>query len=171
MHMYMNLIVILGEKLPKSGRPNKILQNRLDKALDIYHDSLIIVSGGKVQKKCLHTEAYVMKKYLMDTHAIPSDKIIKEARSQNTIENAKFTLKVIQQKDIQFDKIIVVSSSFHLKRVSDIFRYFYHQHLGRKNLMFIPSDNGISGSKLKHRIQNEKLYLRDFRYTHYTDRP
>ena len=36
--------------------------------------------------------------------------------------------------------------------------------------MFIPSDNGISGIKLKHRIKNEKLYLKDFRYKYYTDR-
>ena len=57
----MSLIIILGEKLPKNGQLNKILQNRLDKALDLYHDSLIIVSGGRVQKECIHTEAYVMK--------------------------------------------------------------------------------------------------------------
>ena len=33
------------------------------------------------------------------------------------------------------------------------------------------SNNGISGIKLKHRIQNEKLYLRDFRYKYYADHP
>lgn len=159
----MSLIIILGEKLPKNGQLNKILQNRLDKALDLYHDSLIIVSGGRVQKECIHTEAYVMKKYLMDTHNIPSDKIIQESRSQNTIENAKYTLKIIKQKNIQFDKIIVVSSSFHLKRVSNIFKYFYHQYSRRVNLMFIPSDNGISGIKLKNRNENEKLYLKEFK--------
>lgn len=46
----MSLIIILGEKLPKNGQLNKILQNRLDKALDLYHDSFIIVSGERVQK-------------------------------------------------------------------------------------------------------------------------
>ena len=104
-----------------------------------------------------------MKKYLMDTHNIPSDKIIQESRSQNTVENAKYTLKIIKQKNIQFDKIIVVSSSFHLKRVSNIFKYFYHQYSRRVNLMFIPSDNGISGIKLKNRNENEKFYLKEFK--------
>ena len=159
----MNLIVILGEKLPKDGHLNKILQNRLDKGKDLYHDSLIIVSGGRVQKECIHTEAYVMKKYLMDKYNIPSDKIIQESRSQNTIENAKYTLKIIQQRNIHFDKMIVVSSSFHLKRVSNIFKYFYHEYNRKNNLMFIPSDNGISGKKLKDRTEKEKLYLQEFK--------
>ena len=159
----MNIIVILGEKLPKNGHLNKILQNRLDKGKDLYHDSLIIVSGGRVQKECIHTEAYVMKKYLMDEYKIPSDKIIQESRSQNTIENAKYTLKIIQQRNIQFDKMIVVSSSFHLKRVSNIFKYFYQEYNRKGNLMFISSDNGLTGKKLKDRIEKEKLYLQEFK--------
>jgi uncharacterized SAM-binding protein YcdF (DUF218 family) len=159
----MNLIVILGEKLPKNGHLNKILQNRLDKGKDLYHDSLIVVSGGRVQKECIHTEAYVMKKYLMDEYKIPSDKIIQESRSQNTIENAKYTLKIIQQRNIQFDKMIVVSSSFHLKRVSNIFKYFYQEYNRKGNLMFISSDNGLTGKKLKDRIEKEKLYLQEFK--------
>ena len=159
----MSLIVILGDKLPKNGHLNKILQNRLDKALNLYHDSLIIVSGGRVQKQCIHTEAYVMKKYLMDIHNISSNKIIQESRSQNTIENAMYTLKIIQQRNIPFDKIIVVSSSFHLKRVSYIFKYFYHDYNRKGNLMFISSNNGVTGKKLKNRIEKEKLYLKEFK--------
>ena len=159
----MNLIIILGDKLPKNGHLNKILQNRLDKGKELYHDSLIIVSGGRVQKECIHTEAYVMKKYLIDACNIPSDKIIQESRSKNTIENARYTLKIIQQRNIQFNKIIVVSSSFHLKRVSNIFKYFYHEYNRKDNLIFIPSNNGLSGKKLKDRIEREKLYLQEFK--------
>lgn len=159
----MNLIIILGDKLPKNGYLNKILQNRLDKGKELYHDSLIIVSGGRVQKECIHTEAYVMKKYLIDTCNIPSDKIIQESRSKNTIENARYTLKIIQQRNIQFNKIMVVSSSFHLKRVSNIFKYFYHEYNRKDNLIFIPSNNGVSGKKLKDRIEKEKLYLQEFK--------
>ncbi len=159
----MNLIIILGDKLPKNGDLNKILQNRLDKGKELYHDSLIIVSGGRVQKECIHTEAYVMKKYLIDACNIPSDKIIQESRSKNTIENARYTLKIIQQRNIQFNKIIVVSSSFHLKRVSYIFKYFYHEYNRKDNLIFIPSNNGVSGKKLKDRIEREKLYLQEFK--------
>ena len=159
----MNLIIILGDKLPKNGYLNKILQNRLDKGKELYHDSLIIVSGGRVQKEYIHTEAYIMKKYLIDTYNIPSDKIIQESRSKNTIENARYTLKIIQQRNIQFNKIIVVSSSFHLKRVSYIFKYFYHEYNRKDNLIFIPSNNGLSGKKLKDRIEREKLYLQEFK--------
>lgn len=159
----MNLIVILGEKLPKNGYVSKILQNRLDKAFQLYQNSLIIVSGGHVQKECIHTEAYVMKKYLIDKYQIPRDRIITETKSQNTIENAKYILKIIKQKNILFDKMIVVSSFFHLKRVSHIFKYFYHKYINENKILFIPSENGISGKTLEERIQKEKLYLREFR--------
>ena len=159
----MNIIIILGEKLPKDGHINKVLQNRLDTAFQLYQNSLIIVSGGRVQKECIHTEAYVMKKYLIDNYQIPLDRIITESKSQNTIENAKYTFKIIHQKNIKFDKIMVISSSFHLKRVSDIFKYFYHKHVKENKIFFIPSDNGISGKTLEDRIQKEKLYLKEFR--------
>lgn len=46
----MNLIVILGEKLPKNGYVSKILQNFLDKAFQLYQNSLVIVYGWRVQK-------------------------------------------------------------------------------------------------------------------------
>ena len=159
----MNLIVVLGEKLPKNGQVSKILQNRLDKAFQLYKNSLIIVSGGRVQKECIHTEAYVMKKYLIDKYQTPLDRIITESKSQNTIENSKYTLKIIKQQNIQFDKIIVVSSSFHLKRVSHIFNYFYHKHVNENKIFFISSENGISGKTLEDRIHKEKLYLKEFR--------
>ena len=46
----MNLIIILGNNLPKNGYLNKILQNRLDKGKELYHDSLIIVSRTRSKR-------------------------------------------------------------------------------------------------------------------------
>lgn len=117
----MNFIVVLGEKLPTSGDLSQTLKNRLDKAISI-HDGkqTIIVSGGRVQKNCLHTEAYIMKKYLVE-QGIPSEKIVKEVVAKNTVENPQKTAKIIK-KCKKVGQIVIISSAFHMARVRCIFR-------------------------------------------------
>ena len=73
----MNVIIVLGEKLPKTQTISTILENRLKKTLEVYtNDSIVIVSGGRVETKNKHTEAYEMKKYLKEY--IPHYNIIKD---------------------------------------------------------------------------------------------
>ena len=46
----MNIIIILGNKLQRNGEMDKILTNRLDKAIGLFNKyTYIIVSGGKVR--------------------------------------------------------------------------------------------------------------------------
>ena len=55
--MYMNIVIILGDKLKNNGEISSILKQRLDKFLEIKNlkKTKIIVSGGKAQQKALHT--------------------------------------------------------------------------------------------------------------------
>lgn len=149
----MNIIIILGNKLQKDCEMDKILTNRLDKAIKLFNKykyKYIIVSGGKVQD-CKHTEAYKMKKYL--ENSIPPDKIITEARSKNTLENARMCLSII--KDLNNVKnITVISSKFHIKRVQKIFDHYF-----KIKIKYIGSDDGINGKLLENRINNEIKYF------------
>ena len=99
-----------------------------------------------------------MKKYLIDKCQIPSNKIIKESFSFNTIENALNTLKIIDKYKVK--KITIISSEFHIKRSENIFNYFYKDY--KNKLFYISSKNGINGFNLKKRIENEKIYLKNF---------
>jgi uncharacterized SAM-binding protein YcdF (DUF218 family) len=156
----MKILIILGERLLKNGEMSKILIKRLEKANQIHNKyNKIIVSGGNVEKKALYSEALVMEKYLINNFDIPKNKIIKETKSQNTIENAIKTLKTIKKLN-NVNDISVLTSRFHMKRTKIIFNtIFYNENY---SLYFISSSNGLDSDKLKWRDIQEKKYLKHF---------
>ena len=59
-------MIILGFKLLPNNKMSKILKRRLDKGALLFKNkhknyNKIIVSGGIVEKKSYHSEAYMMK--------------------------------------------------------------------------------------------------------------
>ena len=84
-------VIIHGAGLLKGNRISKLLSDRLDKAIDIYHKEptppVLIPSGGKGSDEKL-SEAEAMEKYLLEK-GIPADKIIREDKSATTFENLR----------------------------------------------------------------------------------
>ena len=89
----MKTILILGHRLLPSGNISNILKQRLNIGIKYYKKGdVFLVSGGK-NTNVFHTEAYEMKKYLLSY--IPNAKIICESKSISTIENIKFSKKIL----------------------------------------------------------------------------
>ena len=154
----MKFLIVLGNKLLSNGNMHQILINRLKKVCELYKIDkydLVIVSGGQVEKNTIYTEAYQMKRYLINQR-IPENKIIIENISRDTSENAKECFKIINKLTPQ--KITVVTSFFHIKRVQNIFNDYFKNF----KIEYIPSKNGIYGDILKEHIANEKKYLNDY---------
>ena len=57
---------------------------------------------------------------------IPKNIIYIENKSQDTIENAKYTKKIIDKLNIK--RFILVTSDFHMERSLAIFNYFYKNY-------------------------------------------
>ncbi|MCR4322084.1 MAG: YdcF family protein [Candidatus Brocadiaceae bacterium] len=72
----------------------------------------IVVSGGQVFKD-MPSEADIMRRILTDL-GVPSDKIIIEDKSRDTIENARYTKKISDA--MGFKKVILVTTAHHMKR-------------------------------------------------------
>lgn len=87
---------------------------RLQKKLDIP----IVVSGGIVFEG-RKAEAVIIKRFLLDL-GVPADKIIMEDKSRDTIENAKYTVKIFEK--LNYKKPILVTSACHMKRAIMSFR-------------------------------------------------
>ncbi|MBI4689336.1 MAG: YdcF family protein [Nitrospirae bacterium] len=87
---------------------------RLQKKLDLP----IIVSSGKVFEH-VPSEAPIIKRFLVEL-GVPSDKIIIEDKSKDTLENARYT-KVICEK-MGFKKPILVTSAYHMRRSVLLFK-------------------------------------------------
>ncbi len=149
----MKILIILGERLLKNGEISKVLKKRLEKANKIHNKyDKIIVSGGR-------GESLQMENYLINEFNIPKSKIIKESKSQNTIENSTKTLKIIKKLN-NVKNVTILTSRFHMKRVKTIFNTTYYNE--NYKLSFISSSNGLDPSKRKWRESEEKKYLKEF---------
>lgn len=109
------VVIVLGSKTV-GDKPDAMLKNRLDKALDylIENKDLKCVVAGGLNYKSGYSEAYVMQKYLTE-HGINANRIIMEDESENTYENITFSAVHIRELNLP-DTVIIVSDGFHLWR-------------------------------------------------------
>lgn len=116
-----NYIIALGSGLIGDKVP-PLLASRLDEAVKQYKKygerPYIIVSGGQGSDEKV-SEAYAMKKYVVDVHQIPTQKILMEDQSTNTEQNLAFS-KEIMDKHAQGKKYrsLFVTNNFHVFRAS-----------------------------------------------------
>lgn len=109
-----NYLIVLGAKV-NDDSPSKVLKERLDQAYDYhlrYPKTKIVVSGGQGKDE-LHSEAMVMKDYLI-SKGINSNLIIVEDKSTSTQENLENTKKIIGNQT----SIGLVTNDFHIFRSS-----------------------------------------------------
>ena len=117
-----NIYVILGHKLKKNSKITKTLKERLDKGIKKYKkDDIVIVCGGN-NANVQHTEAYVMKKYLIKEGNIPTFSILTENKSLSTEENIINLSKIISGEN--FKKFSIITSDSHIPKVKKIIKKY-----------------------------------------------
>lgn len=110
-------VVVLGCHV-KGTEPSLMLARRLDVTYDYMienPDVKCIVSGGQGSGEDI-SEADAMKLYLMDK-GIDSERILKEDKSTNTLENISFSKEVLKKNDLD-SEIVIVTDGFHQYRAS-----------------------------------------------------
>ena len=110
-------VIIHGAGLLEGNRISKLLSDRIDKAIDVFHKDptppVLIPSGGKGSDEKL-SEAEAMKRYLLDK-GIPAHMIIAEDLSANTFENLQNSKKIIDsQTGSKYTAL--VTSNYHVYR-------------------------------------------------------
>ncbi len=98
--------------------PSLTLRLRLDEAYELLSampDAICIVSGGKGFNETV-PEADAMEAYLV-SRGIDKSRIIKESNSHSTSENVRLTKQLMEESKLDFEKIIGVSTAFHLPRI------------------------------------------------------
>lgn len=107
---------LIGDKVPP------LLASRLDKAVKLFkrYDSkpLLITSGGQGRDE-LVSEAYAMKKYILEKHGLQYEEVRIEDKSTTTFENLTFSKRILHE---QFGKALpsgaIVTNDFHVLRAS-----------------------------------------------------
>ncbi len=117
-------VIVLGDALKHDGTPGTYMPERVKKAAELYamnKNIKIIVSGGVSENGI--TEAYLMKKLLVEKHGVPSSSIYLEDRSRDTVENAYYSLQIANT--LNLDHITVIDSSWHIKRSYSLFEEMF----------------------------------------------
>ncbi|WP_176968238.1 YdcF family protein [Tindallia californiensis] len=115
--------VVLGAGIIRR-EPSYTLAKRLDYAAKYLEDNpsgMLITSGGKSDGQ-LASEAEVMMWYL-EKKGISADRIILEEKSTNTLENIKYSMNQLNQRnDTKVTEIVIITSDYHLLRAQMIAR-------------------------------------------------
>lgn len=100
------IVVLAGEKL-----------NRMEGAVKLYQMKKvpILISGGNLSSEGIRE----WERYFQygESHGVFTSDMLVEGESKNTYENLLFSLKIIAEQE-KFQKIVFLSSSQHLLRVS-----------------------------------------------------
>ena len=110
-------VIIHGAGLLEGEKVSRLLADRLDKAIEVYHKDptppVLIPSGGRGDDEKI-SEAAAMEKYLLEK-GIPAGKIIIEDRSATTFENLENSKAIIDaQEGSRY--IALVTSNYHVYR-------------------------------------------------------
>ncbi len=112
-----DFVIIHGAGLLDGRRVSKLLQDRLDKAVEVYKKDptppKMIPSGGKGSDEDV-SEAEAMRDYLL-SQGIPEEDILIEDRSTTTLENLKYSKEIIEaSEDRKYTAL--VTSNYHVYR-------------------------------------------------------
>lgn len=154
------IMVILGCQVKPWG-PSILLQDRLDKALDYleeHPDTTVVVSGGQGPDEHV-TEARAMADYLME-HGVEEARILLEEESHNTVQNLRYTVKLLEKNGYDTDQdIVVVSNGFHLTRVRMLFGRVWG---GDENLSTLAAPSSHMPSRIKMYIREPLALVKSF---------
>lgn len=123
----MDYLIILGCKVKPDGSLYPLIRGRVDRAILFYKKQLektgkkavFIPSGGQGSDEII-SEAAAMKRYLLE-QGIPEEQILAEDQSKNTVQNMKFSKKLIDERR-PGAKVAFSTTNFHVFRSGIISR-------------------------------------------------
>lgn len=113
-------VIVLGSKI-HGDQPSRMMRQRLDAAADrLLADPTAhcVVTGGLGPEET-YTEAYVMKKYLVEQRGIAPDRIACEDTATDTHENLHRSMALICEKGWSAD-VVVATQVFHQYRARQL---------------------------------------------------
>lgn len=170
----MDVIIVMAGGLACNGDIHPWVKKRLDMALDIYtkKPNYILCTGGGTyhkppllnENKFVIHESTACAEYLINNGVNPLH-IIKEWGSYDSLASVYFCLLLtIVPRD--WTKICVITSSFHMERVKEIFKWIFNLYEnGKYKLMFVSTTDkdNVPEDILKSRIEREQNSIKSLK--------
>ncbi len=155
------VILLLGSPNNFKGELSSISEERINRAFKEYKSNpgfQILLTGGFGEH--FNTtdlpHAHYAKMHLLHL-GVPEKDFLEFAISSNTVEDALFSKPIIE--NLTIEKIIVVTSDFHVERVKTIFESIFP----KCNIEFSSSLTVLPTSQLKKLKSHESQALKRFK--------
>ena len=119
------MVVLGGGVSPPSGKATDInlgaAADRVWYAARLFHAGkapLLLLSGGSDPQRHAFSEARAMAIFLQDL-GVPEQALVLEEASRNTLENAAFSAKLLNERGIRH--VLLVTSALHMPRALALF--------------------------------------------------
>ena len=113
-------VIVLGSKI-YGDQPSRMMRQRLDAAaarLEADPTAHCVVTGGLGEGET-YTEAYVMRKYLVEQRGIAPDRIACEEAATDTHENIDLSMAIIRDRGWSTD-VVIATQVFHQYRARQL---------------------------------------------------
>lgn len=115
-----DVILVLGAQVKPDGSPSKILQYRLEMALQVYQeDPQFIITCGAQGSDEPAPEGEVMRDWLLARGVSPAH-VFAETSSFNTRENLQNAQKIMVREGLS--QALVITSDYHVPRALELCR-------------------------------------------------
>ncbi|NQU98492.1 YdcF family protein [Candidatus Woesearchaeota archaeon] len=167
-------ILIPGGGVRPIGEVPEWTKRRLDKAIDIYDEEIVIcLSKGTTHKPPVLDyrgnpimESVAAANYLI-RRRIPKENIFREEESMDTIGNAYFARAFFTEPK-KLKKVCIITSEFHMPRTKAIFEWVYSLKplpVKHKLTFLTVDDEGIDENLMAAKKEKEKESLKQFEET------
>ena len=151
------VIIVLGAPNDDQGALSSIARERCRQALWEYRNrqgSKILPTGGwgKHFNTTAKPHGHYLREYLK-AQGIPDDDFVECAESSNTIEDATFCRLIVERHG--FQKLVVVTSDFHLRRA----QFLFTRQFPDIPVEFSAAKTSLPDSELQSRIAHERNAL------------
>ena len=154
------IMVILGCQVKPWG-PSILLQDRINKSAEYlknHPDVVVVASGGQGPDEPM-TEAQAIHDALV-AQGIDSGRILQEDRSNNTNQNLRYSMALLEENGYDTDSgIVVVSNGFHLTRVRML---WVRIHGDDENLSTLAAPSSHVPSRYKMYIREPIALVKSF---------
>lgn len=154
------IILVLGAPNSDEGELSEIATNRLDAAIRFYANNpafnIICTGGFGPHFNTTSTpHAEYAKKYLIKKD-VPETAILEYLLSKNTVEDAMLAKPLVEKYNPR--NIVVITSDFHMKRASLIFRHVFENY----NLIFVEAASTLDIVTLEKLVVHELKAIQHF---------
>ncbi|CAM3788847.1 YdcF family protein [Tsukamurella strandjordii] len=121
-----DVVVVLGSGL-NGDQLTPLLRSRMDLGITEFRrlvaeggDPVLVCSGGKGEDEQI-AEGEAMARYA-EAQGVPPARLLREVRSTTTEENLRFTVDLLDERGIEWTRMLVTTSSFHALRAGSLTR-------------------------------------------------